>query len=334
MKKRRLIASFLVWAGIVNMAYGQQLQRFTFDHRQMGTQFRIILYASDFAVAKTAVTTAFAEIDRLNGIFSDYDENSELSLLTSRTGSDKRIAISKEMWTLLRQAQLISRKSRGAFDITIGPLSKLWRRAFRQQVFPKTDRILAAKQLVGYRKLLVSAKQPILRLKKEGMRLDAGGIAKGFALDQAMAVLKSHGIQFALIDGGGDILVSNAPPGETGWRFQTKMVSENQKLEPINLLFENCAVATSGDTYRYLEWEGKRYSHIIDPRSGLGVSHGALVSVQAPTGMLADALASTLSILSPKKCKKFVRKFKNCYAQIILPNEGGYIQFGKLNSKK
>lgn len=334
LRKRRLVLCFWAWCGVCVLACGQQLERFAFDHRQMGTQFRIILYAPDSVKAKTAAEDAFVEIDRLNDIFSDYDEKSELSRLTAFAGKGEGVSISEEMWILVCQAQRISRKSKGAFDITIGPLSKLWRRAFRQQVFPKMEQILAAKQLVDYRQLVINPGQPRLRLNMAGMRLDAGGIAKGFALDRAMIVLKSHGILHALVDGGGDILVSKAPPGQAGWRFQTSTVDANQQLREVHLLFENCAVATSGDTYRYLEWNGKRYSHIIDPRTGLGVSHGALVSVQAPNGMLADALASALSILGPKKGKRLIKKFKNCYAQLILQSEESSIQYGQLNSIK
>lgn len=325
-----LCLCLIVGTGLV--AYGQKSERFTFDHRQMGTQFRIILYASDSADAKMAAMAAFKEIDRLNAIFSDYMEESELSQLASQAGKGKWIPIGPDMWTVLRQAQLISRKSKGAFDITVGPLSKLWRRAFRQQEFPKTKQLFAAQQLVNYRKLKISRKEAKVRLQLEGMRLDAGGIAKGYALDRAMAVLKSFGIKQALVDGGGDILVSDPPPGQNGWLFQTKLVDNKRQLKEASLTFQNCAVATSGDTYRYLEWEGKRFSHIIDPRDGLGVSHGALVSVQAPSGMLADALASALSVLGPHDGKRLIRKFKNCQAQIIFSNGVGIIQHGKLNS--
>ena len=300
----------------------------------MGTQFRIILYATDSLLALQAANEAFSEVDRLNDIFSDYDESSELSQLSFQASSGQKVKISVEMWRVLGLAQRLARKSKGAFDITIGPLSKLWRRAFRQQAFPDPERLKEAKFFVGYSNLKVKRKQPFVVLKKEGMRLDAGGIAKGYALDRAMSVLQFHGIDRALIDGGGDILVSKAPPETQGWRLETKRVNNLGQIEKITLFFENCAVATSGDTYRYLEWQGKRYSHIIDPRTGLGVSHEAMVSVQAPTGMLADALASTLSIIDPEKANRLLRHFDDCHYQMILPKEKTNIQFGKLNPIK
>lgn len=331
--KRALLSTVLVFLTVL-LAHGQELKRFAFDQRHMGTQFRIVFYASETSLAQQAANQAFAEIDRLNTIFSDYDPNSELSQLTTKSEDQEWIPVSQDLWIVLRQAQRIAKKSGGAFDITVGPLSKLWRRAFRQGEFPKQSRIKAARERVAFRKLKVSKSEPKVKLRKPGMRLDAGGIAKGYALDKAMEILQSLGIHQALIDGGGDILVSGPPPGKLGWSFRTQVVNHQQELEAVNLFFSNCAVATSGDSYRYLEWEGQRYSHIIDPRTGLGVSHGAMVSVQAPTGLLADALASTLSILPVKKGRRLIQRLENCFARIILPKQEHYIQFGNLNSKK
>ena len=262
------------------------LQRFEFSHQQMGTTFRIIMYTQEGDVAKKAAVAAFKRVDELNQIFSDYDPQSELRQIPD--SRKKKIKVSREMRYLLKRAQKISRKSQGAFDISIGPLTKLWRRAFRQQQFPSQEAIEAAREKVDYRHIHFSLFGKVW-LGMEDMRLDAGGIAKGYALDEAMKILHGRDIRSALVDGGGDLLLGDPPPGKTGWSVEVITLNDRGEREQRKLYLSNVAIASSGDTYRYLEWEGKRYSHIIDPRTGLGVSHEALVTVMAPSGWLADA---------------------------------------------
>ena len=148
----------------------------------------------------------------------------------------------------------------------------------------------------------------MLRFKVDGMRLDFGAIAKGFACDEAITVLKKHGITSALVDGGGDICVSAAPPGKPGWRIQ---IEPEKPGEPAPLLvLEDCAVATSGDRYRFVEIDGKRYSHIVDPRTGLGLTSRLTVTIVAPNATDADAVASAVSVLGVKDGLKFVESVK------------------------
>lgn len=264
------------------------LSRYEFHHSQMGTLFRIVLYTEDSLTAQAAAQAAFARIDSLDAMLSDYREDSELSRLSARAGDGEWVKVSGELWYLLLASKQISIVSDGAFDPTIGPLSKLWRKAFRQGEFPDTAALRAAKEKVGYQHLQFQETQQMARLALPGMRLDLGGIAKGYAVDKAMKVLRQHGISIALVDGGGDLLAAGPPPGKEGWEIAIG--------EGISLPVTERAVATSGDTYRYLDWEGRRYSHIIDPRSGLGVGHRRQISVLAPDCTTADALASALSV--------------------------------------
>lgn len=286
----------------------QAQARYEYQHRQMGTLFRLVLYSADSAQAGRAAEAAFARIDSLNATFSDYRAESELSRLGLLSDSlQDWIAVSPDMEKVLRQAQSVSARTDGAFDLTIGPLSRLWRRAFRQGEFPDSLALEAAREMVGHQKLEIHPEEPWVRLLRPGMRLDAGGIAKGFAVDEAMAVLRQHGLGAALVDGGGDLLAGEAPPGEKGWKI---VIAGDTVLAVCNR-----AVATSGDTYRYLEWQGRRYSHIIDPRTGLGVAHGKQVTVLAPSCTLADALASALSA-EPALAGKLRAEFKDCSFRI------------------
>ncbi|MEQ8706624.1 MAG: FAD:protein FMN transferase [Phaeodactylibacter sp.] len=294
MWKLRFLVLWLSCLWVV--AVGAQ-ERYTFTHPQMGTEFRIILYADSDILAQTAARAAFDTLDALNARLSDYDSESELSRL-SGLDSGRVVEVSRPLWEVVWQSQALSAHSQGAFDLTIGPLSKLWRRAFRQQRFPGVDRIEEARTQVGYQGIQVLPGQR-LQLLRSGVKLDAGGIAKGFAVDAMMEVLLAHGIQSSLVDGGGDIRVTSPPPDAPGWAIQVQQMDSLGQSQSVTLHLAHCAIATSGDYYRYLSWEGQRYSHIIDPRNGLGVQHGAQVTVLCSDCATADALASAISVMGP-----------------------------------
>lgn len=283
-----------------------QSHRLERTHPAMGTLFRIIVYAEDTVQAHRACRQAFARIDSLEQMMSDYRRDSEINRLTAETGWTE---VSPELWQVLRTARRISRRSGGAFDITIGPLSKLWRRAFRQQLFPERDRIEAALKRVDYRKLRVHPRRPRIYLHSTNIQLDLGGIAKGYALDQAGQTLQQYGLSSFLLDGGGDLLLGAPPPDASGWRVGA-LTTEGEETALPELSY--CSIATSGSTYRYLEWKGSRYSHIIDPRTGVGVQHNWQVTVVAPCAALADALASACSVLGKEQGKRLVSRFAGC----------------------
>jgi thiamine biosynthesis lipoprotein len=271
------------------------LQRFEFSRPAMGTEFRILCYAPDSSTALRASNAAFDRIAAIENSMSDYREDSEISRLATIAGVAKKdMAVSEDLWKVLSYAKDVSKRSEGAFDVTTGALTKLWRRAFRQMEFPDSAALDSARATVGY-KDLVLGKNNAVQLKKPGMRIDLGGIAKGFAVDEAMAVLQSQGINVALVDGGGDLRAGEAPPGTMGWLVEKPQFSGGQPVSE-KVPVKNAALATSGDTYRFLEYQGKRYSHIIDPRTGLGVTSRQIVTVTAPTCMMADAWATAMSV--------------------------------------
>jgi len=299
----------------------QSLQRYEYEHPQMGTLFRLTFYAAGDSLAAAAAAAAFRRIDSLNARLSDYLLDSELSRLATRAAEGPYVPVSEDLWRVLSKAQELAARSDGAFDISIGPLSKLWRRAFRRQTFPEAERLAEARSAVGYRHVELAPEHRSIRLGKAGMRLDAGGIAKGYAVDEAMACLHAAGIERALIDGGGDLLAAAPPPGQSGWRILLKTTDEQGRLRDSVILLRHSALATSGDTYRYLEWEGVRYSHIIDPRTGLGVQHRALISVCCTSCAEADALASAISVVGPSgDWRGLLREYRDCRARLLVPD--------------
>ncbi|MFK8161811.1 MAG: FAD:protein FMN transferase [Lewinella sp.] len=259
-------------------------QRHSFTHPAMGTDFRIIISAVDTHGLAVVVGDAFNRIDALEQSMSDYRSDSELNQLS---GSTKWQPVSSDLYQVLQFSRELARQSNGAFDPTVGPLTKLWRRAFRQQQFPDQEDILAARTRVQWKDLKISRRRPRVRLRRPTMRLDLGGVAKGYALDVVGAMLREAGFPAFLIDGGGDLLLGDAPPEEE-WsvKYPDYYVSG----------LHNVAIATSGDTYRFLEWNGIRYSHIIDPRSGMGTTIDRQVTITGPAAMVADGLASTICV--------------------------------------
>ena len=245
-----------------------QLARLRVAQVEMGMQFKLILYSADETAANRAATSAFDRIHQLNGIMSDYDPASELSRLSDTAGQGRAIKVSDDLWQVLVAAQQLAERSDGAFDVTVGPYVKLWRRARREKEMPPTARMEEARQAVGFRFVKLTEETHTVELLRPGMRLDLGGIGVGYAIDEAMIVLRRHGITQALIDGSGDILVSDAPPGERGWRIGVAPLEAKNGPPSRYLMLKNCAVTTSGDAWQYVELDGKRYSHILDPAHG------------------------------------------------------------------
>ena len=291
-------------------------RRFAESQRHMGVEFEVVLYAADEATAKRAFAAAFERIAALDRILSDYDPASELSRLSETAPTPEPVQISADLWKVLSSAQTWSRQSDGAFDITIGPLTKLWRRARRNKELPTAEQLSFAREAVGNSYLQLDPQSRTAKLLRPNMRLDAGGIAKGFAADEALAAIRNLGITRALVRGSGDIAAGDAPPGETGWRVGLAPLNPDDPPQHF-VRIANCAVSTSGDAHQHLEIDGRRYSHIIDPRSGYGVSGRSSVAIISPRGIDADALASAVSVLGPAKGLMLVEKTPEAAALIV-----------------
>jgi thiamine biosynthesis lipoprotein len=255
----------------------------------------MVLYASQRETADAASRAAFARIAEIDARLSDYDPASELSALAGTTGADQ---VSDDLFTVLARAQEISEKSDGAFDVTVGPLTKLWRRAMRHGEQPPPDKIAAARAAVDWHRLELIPATRSVRLHARGMQLDLGGIAKGYSVDQAMLIVSALGIDRALIAGAGDIAVSRPPPDKDGWTIAIESIAD---APSVTVTLSRAAISTSGDTYRYLELDGVRYSHILDPRSGTPLTHHDGASVIAADSTTADALATALTVLGPER---------------------------------
>jgi thiamine biosynthesis lipoprotein len=273
-------------------------REFRFSQRHMGTDFRLVFYGCDEQSANVAAAAAFARVAELDRCLSDYRPDSELRRLTEENSKSTsgRVPVSTDLWRVLCAAQELSCRTQGAFDVTIGPLTRLWRRARRHGRVPGADQIEFARARVGYRYLTLDPSSHSVRLDADNMRLDLGAIGKGYAADQALQVLFRHGFHRAMVDAGGDLAIGAAPCGRRGWRVAVAPLGTAE--EPVGYLrLAHCGIATSGDAEQALTADGVRYSHIVDPRTGWGVRDSWAVTVVAPTAMQADALATTAIVL-------------------------------------
>ena len=300
------------------------LARYAFSHPQMGTEFRIVLYAPDSALAGRAAAAAFRRIDTLNQRLSDYLSDSELNRLSATAGTGQAVPVSDDLWMVLQAAQPLAEQAEGAFDVTVGPMTRLWRWARRRNQLPPPDELAEARQAVGFRHLRLDSLAQTVELRQPGMRLDLGGIAKGYAVDEALAMLGTYGLTRALVDGGGDLVVGAPPPDAEGWPIEVSGVDGAGEVVPEARLLAEAAIATSGDTYRFVEVDGVRYSHLLDPHTGMGLTHRSLVVVIAPTGMEADALASAVSVLGVERGEGLVAGRPGVSVRVIERTEDGH----------
>ncbi len=310
------------------------LQRFEFNEPEMGMPFRIVLYAPNAEMANRAAKAAFARVAQLNQIMSDYETDSELNELSRTSGHDQAVHVSDELWTVLQRAQALAERSEGAFDVTVGPVVTLWRRARRTREMPDPSRLASALQAVGYRHMQLNPSDHTVKLLVPGMKLDLGGIAKGYALDQEIKVLQAHGVTRALASGGGDMSIGDPPPGESGWRIEIAPLDVPNVPGPRFVRLAHAGLATSGDTFQRLEINGKRYSHIVDPHTGVGLTDHSLVTIIAGDCVTADSLSKVVAVLGPEKGMQFIENTPGAAAHVMRkPNDDVEVkessEFGK-----
>ncbi len=287
----------------------------------MGTLVEITVFSEDSRHAYGALQAAFDEIARLEGLMSVFWKDSELSRL-NREGFLHPVKVSPDLFRVIEMSLAISQITHGAFDITVGPLMKLWPFVAREKVLPSPGDIQDALRRVGYRHVVLSSEDQTVSFTVQGMALDLGGIAKGYAVDRAVAVLKERGIAAALVNAGGDVFAYGVKPGSRPWRIGVRHPRNPQALLAALPLTDK-AVVTSGDYERYFLVDGKRYSHIIDPRSGFTAQQTASVTVVASSAAYADGLATGILVLGAEEGLSLVESLPDVQAAVVTEGERG-----------
>ena len=319
------LAAFFVIAACFGVGRGLAgdaiMQRFAFTHPAMGTLFSISLYATNASAAEEGAAAAFKRIDALEDIMSDYQADSELMRLCDQPVG-KAVPVSTELFDILVQSQKFSELSDGAFDVTIGPCVRLWRFARKRKVLPSQDELAAARAAVGYRNLRLDRRGRTVTLLAPHMRLDLGGIAKGYAADEALRLLKGRGIGSALVAASGDIAIGNPPPGLAGWKVGITSIDSRSNEVTRTVFLGNAGISTSGDTEQFVEINGVRYSHIINPATGLGLTQRIQASIIAPNATTTDAMATAVCIIGAQKGLAAIERLPGTAAMILVKEDG------------
>ncbi len=269
----------------------------------MGTLATLTAVAGDEATATAAVEAGYARLEDVNRLMSDYIADSEIGRL-NRLPAGTPVAVAGETWTCVRRALEVWRASGGAFDVTCRPLVNLWKEAGAKGRLPTDEQIAGVRALVGCDRIVMDEKARTIALPAAGMQIDLGGIAKGQALDLAAAAMRNRGARGALVDVGGDVVAAGTRPDGQPWRVGVKDPFRQGIVLVLRL--SDRAVATSGVQQRFHEIGGRRYSHIIDPRTGRPATQAPSVTVIAADGITADAWATAFSVLSVSEGRKLL----------------------------
>ena len=286
-----------------------QSKKYTFLQSKMGSPLTITMYASDSSKASYIAKEAYKIVDSLNAIYSDYLENSELNLLSKKAGINTFTKVSPALWEMLNLSIKAAQQSTGAYDITIGSIVKLWRKARKEKVFPEEKNLKNALKSVGYQHIILDSTTHSVKLLRANTQLDVGGIGKGYVAQVVLNFCKSKGIERVLVDAGGKLAMVTQV--DKPWKIGIT-IPNSEELIPLYLRLQNQAVATSGNKYQFVEIGGKKYSHIVNPRTGLGLTHQRNVTAIAPDGATADWLATACSVLSVRRALRLIESMPNC----------------------
>jgi thiamine biosynthesis lipoprotein len=317
----KALAALAIMLATATHAPKATLQRFDSVEPHMGTLVRITVYTASPDEAREAFRAGFDRIRELDDTLSDYKPDSELSEITGRA-VQRPARISDDLLTVLSAAQALAEETNGAFDVTEGPVVRLWRDARKTGRVPDAEALAEARARSGFRHLHLDARDRTVKFDIPGMALDVGAIGKGYAASEALEVITGHGIRSALVAVSGDLAFSGAPPGQRGWRIQIH--SEDARLPgvPSTLELTNAAVSTSGASEQHLDANGRRYSHVIDPASGMGLVNDITVTVVAPDGLEADGLDTAASVLGAERGLALVEAHRDTAALILQRSNG------------
>lgn len=290
--------------------------------KKMGSRFEITAVAPDAAEARAAIDAAYAEIDRLEAMISSWRDTSETHRVNAAAGIAP-VAVSPELFHLIRRACKVSALTNGIFDVTFAGAGNLWDFKAEQPRLPDPEQVKSKLRLVDYRKIQFDEQALTVFLPEKGMRLGFGAIGKGFAANRAVQLMKQRGITAGVVNAGGDLVAFGKQEDGRPWGVA---IADPQQRDSVFawLRVDNQAVVTSGDYERFIEVDGKRYSHILHPRTGYPVDDLRSVTIICPDGELADALATSVFILGRREGLELVNKLKGVEA-ILVTAEGSFL---------
>ncbi len=281
----------------------------------MGSRFDISVVASSHEDGENFFDLAIAEISRIERLISSWDANSQTSEINRNAGI-KPVQVDSELFDLIQRAIQISKITEGAFDISYASMDKIWKFDGTMTEMPTEEEITNSVQKVGYENIILDKNNRTVFLKLSGMKIGFGAIGKGYAADKAKKILQEVGVKAGLINASGDLNCWGKQPDGTSWKVGiTNPLNKDKLFSWFDI--DNQAVVTSGNYEKYIEFNGKRYTHIIDPRTGYPATGIISATVFAPKAELADALATSIFVMGTSVGLDFINQLKGVECVII-----------------
>jgi thiamine biosynthesis lipoprotein len=298
----------------------EQLHRMS--HAAMGSELEVQAYTRDSATLNRVVAEGFAAVDALDARWSLYRADSELSRLNRRASSGEVVALEPDLFELLQVSADVHRMTGGAFDVTVGPLVRLWGFLDGRPHWPRPEELEACRQRTGFENVALDAEARTLRFLRPAMEIDLGGVAKGYAVDLLAGRLHRAGVERFLVDfGGSSQLASGSPPGQDGWYLYLRP-PWNDRLPMRKVVARDLSLSTSSNDQRFWVRDGRIYGHVLDPRTGLPTAHRGSVSVIAPSATLSDALSTAFLVLGLEEAARVVHTHPEWRAVFYSPRDG------------
>jgi len=318
---------------VIGTAHGQRLVRYEDSRISMACAYSIVVYGDKSQPLPRIVSDAFDEVDRIDRLMSHYRPDSQLSRL-NREAALKPVKAERELFDFIAECLRYSRASDGAFDITVGPLMKAWG-FFRGEGHLPTDEELATlRSCVGFQHLILNQQEQTIQFDRPGVGLDLGGIAKGYAVDRAVSVLKQQGIRCALVSAGGSTIYGlGSPPESDGWKIEMQNPLDARKTA-LTVHLKDQALSVSGSSEKFFEVNGVRYSHIMNPRTGRPVQGVLSVAVIASSGAAGDALDNVFYVAGVKRSRALLKRFPHTEVFFFLPEAGKGWKLARLKQKE
>lgn len=323
-----ILAIFFILSSSIFSCTSQKERIFKKSNIMMDTIVTITVVASSEKIANSAINAAFDEIKKIENLTNFFSEKSEVYRINQNAGISS-IKVSSDILSIIDKAIYISEITKGSFDITIGPIISLY--DFHKNIKPDDSEIKKNLLLVNYRDIVIDKKKSTVFLRKKNMSIDLGGIAKGYAADKAVEILKKNGIQSGIVAVAGDIKVFGHKPDGKAWKIGIKKprsdtskakIDTNGQLDDVMATLEmsNMSISTSGDYERFFIINGRRYHHILSPGTGLPANGCQSVSITGEESAMTDAIATGVFILGPEKGLQFMKK--HGFEGIIVDSDG------------
>lgn len=289
------------------------LQRFHYNTQKMGSDFELILYHTDSSQVQLLANLCYATVDSVNAACSDYDYKSEIRVLEKTYKKGQWMKPSPLLFEILTQCDMAYKQSGGVFDASLGRLSKLWRAQRLSQKISSRAEVTKAKSWSGWHN--INLKNNLIRINIDSLQFDFGGIAKGYAAQRCSELLQIHGVEIHLVNAAGNMAIGKKPPGEKGWKIGVELPNKLGLYRNTFLSLQNTSISTSGSSYQLVEIDGKRYSHILDTKTGRGLTHHKQVSIITAKATDADWLSTACTIISTQKALTLAKRMN---AQILI----------------